>query len=31
VYDFGRMEIDILKDFEQRKFVSTDKDSFEYI
>jgi hypothetical protein len=31
VYDFGRLEMNILKDFEQRKFVSTDKDSFEYI
>jgi hypothetical protein len=31
VYDFGRMEMNILKDFEQRKFLSTDKDSFELI
>ena len=31
VYDFGRMEMNMLKEFEQRKFVSIDKDSFEYI
>ena len=31
VYDFGRMEMNILKEFEQRKFLSTDKDSFEFI
>jgi predicted MPP superfamily phosphohydrolase len=31
LYDFGRMEMNILKDFEQRKFLSTDKDSFELI
>lgn len=31
VYDFGRMELSILKDFEQMKFLSTDKDSFEFI
>jgi hypothetical protein len=31
VYDFGRMEMNILKDFEQLKFVSIDMDSFEYI
>jgi hypothetical protein len=31
VYDYGRMEMNILKDLEQRKFVSTDNNSFEYI
>ncbi len=31
VYDFSRIEMNILKDFEQRKFLTTDEQGFEYI